>query len=122
MVMLSIKKIVFTFTVIFSLGIFGIAPALANCQGSQAICANLSQSQCSTGAAYYEVQTSNPNTETTYCTQCSACIAGMSDCVKGALGCNSCQISTGGSSGTGYQCVSAYGACTTGGSECNWSD
>jgi len=32
---------------------------------------------------------------TTYCSDCGVCVAGMSDCVAGLLGCNQCNIATG---------------------------
>lgn len=51
-------------------------------------------------------------TTTTYCTQCSVCIPGSSDCVKGALGCHACTTKSG---VAGTACSGQTNACTDGG-------
>lgn len=121
---LQFNKIISVITLILTISIFGqLSDAVAgSCAGSATTCSSISATNCGTGSSYYQISTDNPNTQLTYCTQCSVCVAGFSDCIKGALGCQSCQINTGGSSGSGVQCVAASGQCQASSGSCSWSD
>ena len=59
--------------------------------------------------------------KTTYCTNCSVCIAGQNDCIKGAAGCKKCDIATNTIECTGgVQCKQNGAVCTDGGGACSY--
>lgn len=70
---------------------------------------------------YYIMTGGTPNTTTTYCSNCGACIAGASDCIKGALGCKQCNISNGTVTYHGVACAGSPNACGPNPQETNYS-
>lgn len=111
----------FAVTILLTSIVFSEA-SVAGCQGTQvSACSSTSASACGSGTATYQITGTSPNYQTTYCTQCSVCIPGSSDCVKGALGCNACQEQTS-ETVTGVQCVSVQGACTASGTTCSYTN
>jgi hypothetical protein len=76
--------------------------SFSKCPTATMACSSITdQSQCGN---YYLQPSCTENTTTTYCTQCSACIAGYNDCIKGAKGCKKCEIKNGKHTCTGTAC------------------
>lgn len=108
------KKIITSFILLTS--VLSASSTFASCPKTVSACNN-EPGNIPAGATcsdYYIVTGGTPNTTTTYCTQCSVCVAGMNDCVKGALGCNKCNISNGTTTYHGIACAGSPNACAPG--------
>lgn len=108
------KKIVHRVALITSL--LWASSTFSSCLQTVAACNNApgnipANAECSN---YYILTGGSANTTITYCTQCNTCIAGMNDCIKGDLGCNECNISTGSTTYHGVACTGPTGACASG--------
>jgi len=111
----------FAVTIIVTSIVFSQA-SVASCQGTQvSSCSSQTPTACGSGTSTYQITGTSANYETTYCSECSVCIPGSSDCIQGLAGCNSCQQTTS-ETVYGVQCQSIQGTCTTSGNTCQYNN
>jgi hypothetical protein len=90
-------------SVIFLLILHSLLSFSSSCPTSTSACSNITNQD--TCGSYYVEDSCKENTTTTYCSNCDVCIAGYSDCVKGAYGCKACVFNNGTYTCTGIGCT-----------------